>query len=93
MADIFQEIKKERERQKKLWGDKPDDRNTRNDWVAYICYYVSRGAYNGKDNEFKTSVFRTCLIKAAAICIAAVEAIDRNGTLPETEIQKLLNKG
>ena len=90
---ILQEISNERERQLLLWGNIADNKNTRNDWAAYICRYASDGAYNGKNNQFNEMHFRECLIKVAAICVAAIEAIDRLGKLPETEMQKFLSRG
>ena len=92
-SKILCEIFDERQRQLQLWGNKADDLNTRNDWAAYICRYVSDGAYNGKDSLYSTQQFRANLIKAATLCVAAVESIDRLGELPETEIQKYLGKG
>ena len=90
---VLNEVKLERKRQLTLWGNLADNENTRNDWAAYICRYASDGAYNGKNCLFSEIHFRECLIKAAAICAAAIEAIDRLGKLPETEMQKFLGKG
>lgn len=92
MEKILKEIEKERQRQLYLWGNKADNLNTRNDWASYICNYVANGAYNGKDNEFSEEHFRANLIKAATICVAAIEAIDRLSNLPKTEIELFLHK-
>jgi hypothetical protein len=71
----------ERRRQMGLWCNAADDLNTRNDWVAYICRYVAGGDDNS-NSRFAVEKFRANLIKAATLCVAAVEAIDRNGGLP-----------
>ena len=75
---VLTDILKERERQQELWGNDFDDLNTANDWVAYICRYVSEGAYNGREKNYTVERFREHLIKAMAICCAAIETIDRN---------------
>lgn len=76
---VLHEVDAERERQQKIWGNDFDDLNTANDWVAYICRYIGEGAYNGREKKFTVARFRDFLVRAAAICCAAVETIDRNG--------------
>ena len=76
---ILAGIKTERERQVKLWGDDFDDKNTANDWAAYVSKYVNEGAYSGRQDKYTPERFREHLLKAATLCVAAVEAIDRNG--------------
>lgn len=88
---ILGEIKQERQRQLTLWSIKDDDSNTRNDWASYICYYASSGAYNGKGKIFTNMIYRRSLIKVAAICVAAVEAIDRLVNLPATVVESVKN--
>lgn len=73
------EIFSERFRQVQLWGNKFDDKNTANDWCAYICNYVASGAYDGRQEKYDPMRFREHLKKAACLCIAAIESIDRNG--------------
>lgn len=77
-ADILEAISKERKRQDRLWGSEFDDKNTPNDWVAYITNYVAAGAYDGRHEKFTVEGFRANLLKAATVCVAAVETIDRN---------------
>lgn len=76
---LITEIAEERARQVKLWGNDFDDKNTANDWVAYILNYVAVGAYCGRQDKYSPERFREHLLKAATLCVAAVEAIDRNG--------------
>ena len=76
---ILAGIKTERGRQTKLWGDDFDDKNTANDWAAYISNYVNSGAYSGRQNKYTSERFRKHLLEAATLCVAAVDAIDRNG--------------
>lgn len=77
--NLFLGISAERDRQDGLWGNDFDDKNTPNDWVAYICNYVTTGAYDGRKKEYTPEKFREHLIKAATICVAAIETINRNG--------------
>ncbi len=78
-TDILNEIDLERERQDSMWGDTFDKKNTPNDWVAYITHYVADGAYDGRLNKYNVELFRTNLLKAATICVAAIETIDKYG--------------
>lgn len=71
---IFAEIKAEREYQNKLWGTEFDDKNTINDWSAYITRYL--GQATGSENEAEQ---RTQMMKVASLAVAALEAINRNG--------------
>jgi len=74
---IFDEIDTERKRQDLGIGHEFDDKNTPNDWVTFVVRYVSRSA------EFPINERRTNMLKAAAICVAALEAFDRaQGTVP-----------
>lgn len=74
MYDNISLVQEEVARQLELWGVDFDDKNTANDWVAYICRYVSKAGVNDTPEQFKTN-----LIKAAALCVSAMNAIDRNG--------------
>lgn len=76
---ILSEIDVERKRQKRLFGTTFDALNTPNDWVAYITRYVAEGAYYGRAQQYNPERFRDCLLKAAAICVAAIEIIDSKG--------------
>jgi hypothetical protein len=71
--EILSRIGAERERQNKMWGNAFDAKNTVNDWVAYITRYVSEGAYDGSTQKFSEEKFREHLLKAATLCVAALE--------------------
>lgn len=77
VADILEE----RERQQSLAfdGDTEDfDRtNSRNDWIAYVNAYTGRAAEKVVRNMREGQEFRTNMVKAAALCIAAIEAHDK----------------
>ncbi len=75
MEKILEEIRAERQHQRQLWGDGFDDKNTSNDWLAYITGYAAQGfRLNSSPTEF-----RKAMIKVATLAVAAVEAVDRNG--------------
>lgn len=71
----------ERERQITLkhGGDTDafDKVNTRNDWIAYLNAYSGRAANKVFLNEREGLDFRSNMVKAAALCIAAIEAHDK----------------
>ncbi len=71
---IFSEIKDERIYQDGKWGTKFDDQNTYNDWMSYVCMYLSDGGKMINPQEKQ----RVGLVKAASLCVAALEAFDRN---------------
>lgn len=68
---IFDEIDTERKRQDESFGHEFDDKNNPNDWVTFVTRYMSRAA------EFPVNEYRTSLLKAATIAVAAIEAYDR----------------
>lgn len=68
----------ERERQISLahGGDTEEfDRgNSQNDWIAYVNAYTGRAAQKVFRNEREGQTFVENMTKAAALCLAAVEA-------------------
>ncbi len=70
---ILEEINKERERQEEIWGVGFDDKNTRNDFVAYIAEYAGRGSTYGAS----PAEFRKRMVQVAALAVSAVETFDR----------------
>lgn len=83
MDEIIQAIKNERVRQLDLWGNDFDDKHTIADWSAFINRYLSRASEDNtlwkETRIFNVTEIRTNLIKAGAIVVAAIEALDRNG--------------
>lgn len=78
---VLQEIERERERQAQLahGGDTEafDKSNSQNDWVAYVAAYTGRAADKVFRNERENCTFRENMLKAAALCVAAIEAHDK----------------
>ena len=77
---IYDEIKAERDYQDKRWGHKMDDTvNTPWMWTAYVALYASKWMVGSCAPLGATTVgaFRARMVKTAAICVAAVESIDR----------------
>lgn len=72
---IFNQIAKERAYQEGKWGSKFDDKNTLNDWLAYIAGYGARASNIDVDKI----VQRAAMVKVAALAVAALETFDRNG--------------
>jgi hypothetical protein len=79
-STIFAEIENERSYQQDRWGNTVDDTlNTPWMWAAYVCGYATKwmkGTFLPLGRDV-TDSFRACMIKTAALCIAAVESIDR----------------
>lgn len=77
MSKAFDDIWNERERQKTLADVQAiEASNTTNDFVAYITAYAGRAADKVLRNEREGVNSRDMLVKAGALCVAAVEAID-----------------
>ena len=71
-ADIFKMIDLERERQNGVWGEKFDNKNTPNDWVAYLCAHAGKAVTLPWDR----AAFRKAVLKVAAIAVAILERED-----------------
>lgn len=84
-SDVVDEVIAERKRQLRLWGDHIDNKNTPNDWMAYVFSYVGKALTYPFDPER----FRESMINGAALCIAAAEWCDRvNGKMPKRHYDK-----
>lgn len=71
-TDIFNAIDIERQYQDSKWGHGFDDRNTPNDWIAYITCYAGKAVLM----PFDKKVFQTAVLKIMAICCAILERED-----------------
>lgn len=71
---IFEEISLEREYQDQRWGELFDDKNTVNDWGSFVSLYLGRAVSMGATPAEQ----RKGMLKAASLCVAALETFDRN---------------
>ena len=83
------DILAERAKQKELtFGGKTssdfDKSNSPNDWVGYVSTYLGR-CTSAARNQREGQDFRTNMVKAAAIAMAAVEAYDRGWVQANTK--------
>ena len=90
---VIHEIMEERRRQIMLWGNNFDDKNTANDWASYILNYVAKAVYSGRQESYTPEKFRLNMKKAAALCIAAIETVDRNGDCAPRHYEDLPRSG
>jgi len=78
---VFCDIRTERDRQIIVahGGDTEefDKGNSMNDWIAYVSAYIGRAADKVASNERDGHTFRLNMVKAAAVCAAAIEAYDK----------------
>lgn len=80
---ILENINAERMYQEGKWGNTTDDtENTPNDFVSYISHYATKWFPGGFTPYSPKTVddFRTSMLKTAAICVAAIESVDRQRT-------------
>jgi hypothetical protein len=75
--NALEAIQTERERQKAIGMSKFDETNTVNDYVAYITAYAGRASEKVLRNEKEGVNSRDMLVKAGALCVAAIESLDR----------------
>jgi hypothetical protein len=74
MKNILQEIQDERILQDHAWGgSEHDDTLSPSDWVAIIVKHLGKSV----SYPFNPPLFRTQLVRVAAIAVAAIEAYDR----------------
>lgn len=67
-----EDVLTERHRQENMWGDAFDKKNTANDWHAYVTHYLWLALQDGQDHQEN-------MLKAAALCQAAILMVDRYG--------------
>lgn len=72
-------VERARQRAASIGGDTDrfDTTNTRNDWVALVNAYTGRAADKSIRNQSECQDFRQNMVKAAALCVAAIEAHDK----------------
>ncbi|RWI96412.1 MAG: hypothetical protein EOR22_06540 [Mesorhizobium sp.] len=78
--DAFKAIRAELGHAREKWGDAFDDKNTANDWIAYIVHYAGRAV----TLPWNPVACRAMLVKVAGLCVSAIIQIDINhGALPK----------
>jgi hypothetical protein len=75
---VLDQIRVERAYQDAKWGSTFDDKNTANDWAAYVAQYVGQAAFAKQPEEWRRQ-----MVKVATLAVAAIEAFDRNSGLPK----------
>jgi len=81
MDKIFEEVRKERARQDKIWGGpKHDDLHDINDWEKYLFNYIKKAKYSYRECFFKSGrpeEHRRRMIQIIALATAALQSFDR----------------
>lgn len=77
MSKALADVGAEREKQKSNEAVQAiESSNTINDFVAYVSAYVGRASTKVLRNEREGVTSRDMFVKAGALCVAAIEAID-----------------
>jgi hypothetical protein len=69
-SEIFKQIEGERVYQDSKWGKDFDDKNTPNDWVAYLSKYLGKSVASFAGDKAN---FREGILKVATLCVAILE--------------------
>jgi penicillin V acylase-like amidase (Ntn superfamily) len=79
MKNILDQISEERAYQKEKWGTADEEKNTANDFVAYIGHYSTKWFPGGFAPYNRTVLenFRKNMLKTATIAVAAIEWVDK----------------
>lgn len=72
MEKLYAEIEAERQRALAKLPEGYEDKNTMNDYVAYITAYLGRAARGVFRNERENQTFRENMVKVAALAVAAL---------------------
>jgi len=82
LSELLDRIKQERDRQKTLPGSEWDAKNSVNDWIAIAGHYLNEPAMRKSSASYlrgggiEQDEYEECLIKAAAVILAALEHSD-----------------
>jgi hypothetical protein len=74
LAQVVQEVQRARE----MWGTRFDEKNTLNDWIAYVSIYLGRAAVMGTPKEEVKKNIR----KAAALVFSALYWAENDSLAP-----------
>lgn len=78
MNTIFSEIADERTYQDAKWGgSEHDDAHVMRDWASFIMIYLGRAMSKESNWGRNEELIRGMFIKIAALCVAAIQSIDR----------------
>ncbi|AFA44330.1 hypothetical protein DIDNDMLP_00507 [Klebsiella phage KP13-7] len=88
IEEIILMLKEERQKQIHSPNTLGDTNKTKNDWTALCAYYLFEGA-SRPDKHVSFDEFRTSLIKAGAVIIAALET---SFALEDEKLKDLMNK-
>lgn len=73
---IFSEVETERQCQDSLHGGPPkDDLRSEQEWISIAVRHL--GLASGDEGVIDPERFRKQMIRVAALCVAAVESVDR----------------
>jgi hypothetical protein len=73
---IYNEINIERSKQDRLWGGPDHDEcNAPNDWIGLLTKHVGRAVHW----PWNVRTFRHQMVIVAAVAVAAIEWVDRDG--------------
>jgi hypothetical protein len=83
---IIKDLEAERAYASKYWDPDFDACNTVNDWATYVMIYLSRATkMRGREEppEQQRARQRSAMVKAASLCISALEAFDEANGFPD----------
>ena len=85
MREVLDEILQERSYQEKRWGIEHDTKHTAQDWLVILTVWLGKAASNVHPYAFLDKQpnpeqdrkgYRKRLVQVAAICLAAIEALE-----------------
>jgi len=80
---VLDQILEERTYQRNRWGDDHDLYHTKEDWMIILTSYLGKAAsdahpYRSTDDPAAMRAFKKRLVQTAAICVAALEALEKS---------------
>ena len=83
LDNIITDIEEELINSQNKWGVDFDNKNTADDWAAFIVRYLGQAI----SLPLNTVDFRNKMIKVAALAIASLETLARNRRLPKSKTE------
>jgi hypothetical protein len=81
-STVLDEIAAERNRQRSLWLEEHDDLHSISEWITLVAAYLGKAADEAMRCRPLEVAVRRRLVQASAVCIAAIEAMDRRDSKP-----------